>query len=181
MKITPPFNLLEWVDTHRDELKPPVGNRNLFKEATDYIVMVVAGPNARKDYHYNETEELFYQLEGTIEVHVQENGMKKTMKLGPGDLYLHPAGVPHSPVRHPGSIGLVVERRREHLNLKDGLLWYCEQCNHKLHEVYFTLRDIEQDFLPHFRHFYNSQALRTCERCGTVMEADERFVAKPSP
>jgi 3-hydroxyanthranilate 3,4-dioxygenase len=30
--------------------------------------MVVAGPNARKDYHYNETEELFYQLEGSIKL-----------------------------------------------------------------------------------------------------------------
>jgi 3-hydroxyanthranilate 3,4-dioxygenase len=34
--------------------------------------MVVAGPNARKDYHYNETEELFYQLEGSIKVVIQE-------------------------------------------------------------------------------------------------------------
>lgn len=178
MKINPPFNLQEWIDANREQLKPPVGNRNLYKEAKDYIVMVVAGPNARKDYHYNETEELFYQLEGHIEVHVQEDGNKRTLKLGPGDMYLHPAKVPHSPVRHAGSIGLVVERRREHLDLKDGLLWYCDNCNHKLHEVYFTLNDIEKDFLPHFESFYNSEELRTCDRCGTVMEADPRFTVK---
>lgn len=177
MKILPPFNLSQWIDAHRDELKPPVGNRNLYKEAGDYIVMIVAGPNARKDYHYNETEELFYQLEGNIEVHVQEEGKKKTLKLGPGDMYLHPARVPHSPERHANSIGLVIERRRDHLNLKDGLLWYCENCNHKLHEVYFTLKDIEKDFLPHFKQFYNSTDLRTCDRCGSIMEADERFTS----
>ena len=64
--VRKPFNLQAWIDEHRDELKPPVGNRNLYKDAGDYIVMMVAGPNARKDYHYNETEELFYQLEGDI-------------------------------------------------------------------------------------------------------------------
>ena len=175
MDILPPFNLTQWIEEHRDELKPPVGNKNLYKEATDYIVMVVGGPNARNDYHYNETEELFYQIEGEIEVHVQQNGEKKTLKLGPGDMYLHPAKVPHSPVRHAGSIGLVVERKREHLNLRDGLLWYCEACNHKLHEVYFTLEDIETDFLPYFKEFYGSEELRTCDRCGTLMEADPRF------
>jgi 3-hydroxyanthranilate 3,4-dioxygenase len=175
MEIRPPFNLQNWIESHREELKPPVGNRNLYREAEDYIVMVVAGPNARKDYHYNETEELFYQLEGKIEVHVQVSGEKKILTLGPGDMYLHPAKVPHSPVRHPGSIGLVIERRREDLGLRDGLLWYCDNCNHKLHEVYFTLKDIEKDFLPHFEHFYNSESLRTCDRCGTVMETDKRF------
>jgi len=84
MSIKPPFNLTTWIAENRALLKPPVGNKNLYKEAGDYIVMIVAGPNARKDYHYNETEELFYQLEGTIEVHIQEDGEKKTMKLGPG-------------------------------------------------------------------------------------------------
>ena len=77
MAIAPPFNLTKWIEENRDTLKPPVGNRNLYKDAGDYIVMIVAGPNARKDYHYNETEELFYQLEGEIEVHIQEDGEKK--------------------------------------------------------------------------------------------------------
>ena len=176
MAIQAPFNLTQWIEENRDLLKPPVGNKNLYKDAGDYIVMIVAGPNARKDYHYNETEELFYQIEGTIEVHIQEEGKKRTMKLGPGDMYLHPAYVPHSPVRHEGSIGLVIERKRKGTGMKDGLLWHCDNCNHKLHEVHFELQDIEKDFLGHFKHFYGSEELRTCSECGTVMEADKRFV-----
>lgn len=176
MAIQKPFNLYQWLDKNREALKPPVGNKNLYKDAGDYIVMVVAGPNARKDYHYNETEELFFQLEGEIEVHIQEDGQKKIMPLGPGDMYLNPAGVPHSPVRKAGSIGLVVERKRKGTGMDDGLLWFCDSCNHKLHEVRFELEDIEKDFLKHFRHFYGSEALRTCDNCGTVMEKDERFV-----
>ena len=175
MPIKAPFNLQEWISEHRDTLKPPVGNKNLYKDAGDYIVMIVAGPNARKDYHYNETEELFYQLEGTIEIHIQEDGEKTTMKLGPGDMYLHPAKVPHSPVRHEGSIGLVVERKRADMKVDDGLLWFCDNCNHKLYEAYFTLEDIEKDFLEHFEHFYSSDVLRTCTNCGTVMPVDPRF------
>jgi 3-hydroxyanthranilate 3,4-dioxygenase len=177
MAIKRPFNLLKWVDENRELLKPPVGNKNLYRQADDYIVMIVAGPNARKDYHYNETEELFYQLEGHIKVVIQEDGVRKEMELGPGDMYLHPARVPHSPVRSAGSIGLVVERKRDHLDVKDGLLWFCDNCNNKLHEVYFPLHDIEKDFLQHFKHFYGSKELRTCDKCGEVMEADERFVA----
>jgi 3-hydroxyanthranilate 3,4-dioxygenase len=175
MSISKPFNLTKWIKDNRDLLKPPVGNKNLYKDSGDYIVMIVGGPNARKDYHYNETEELFYQLEGHIEVHIQEDGKKKTMALGPGDMYLHPAKVPHSPVRHEGSIGLVIERKRINLDIQDGLLWYCDHCNHKLHDVYFPLEDIEKDFLRHFKDFYSNTSLRTCNNCGEVMPVDERF------
>ncbi len=176
MKIQAPFNLNKWIEANRDLLKPPVGNKNLYKDAGDYIVMIVAGPNARKDYHYNETEELFYQLEGTIEVHIQENGQKRTMELGPGDMYLHPAKVPHSPVRHKDSIGLVIERKRKELPMDDGLLWFCDNCNTKLHEVYFKLEDIEVDFLKHFKAFYGNEKLRTCNNCNEIMPVDQRFV-----
>ena len=175
MAIQKPFNLNQWIKDNRALLKPPVGNKNLYKEAGDYIVMIVGGPNARKDYHYNETEELFYQLEGNIQVHIQEDGVKKTMELGPGDMYLHPAKVPHSPVRGENSIGLVIERNRKKLNVNDGLLWFCDTCNEKLHEVYFPLNDVETDFFKHFKDFYGSEDLRTCKCCKTVMEVDKRF------
>jgi hypothetical protein len=52
----------------------------------------------------------------------------------------------------------------------------CESCNHKLHEVYFELNDIEKTLflilntLSHWRW--------ELVKCGTVMETDPRFVAK---
>ena len=91
MAILKPFNLSQWIEDNRHLLKPPVGNKNLYVESDDYIVMIVAGPNARKDYHYNETEELFYQLEGNIKVVIQEGGERKEMELKAGDMYLNPA------------------------------------------------------------------------------------------
>ncbi len=176
MSVMKPFNLNQWLEANRDKLKPPVGNKNLYPEGEDYIVMVVAGPNARKDYHYNETEELFYQLEGNITVRIQDDGRPVDMRLGPGDMFLLPAKVPHSPMREEGSIGLVIERVRKNTDYKDGLQWYCEKCNNLLHEVYFKLLDIEKDFLPRFKEFYGSEALRSCSSCGHVMESDPRFV-----
>jgi 3-hydroxyanthranilate 3,4-dioxygenase len=177
MAIPAPFNLNQWMDEHRHLLKPPVGNKNIYLDSKDFIVMIVGGPNARKDYHYNETEEFFYQLEGTAKIIIQEEGERKEFILNAGDMYLHPAKTPHSPVRSENSVGLVIERKRAGKGFTDGLLWFCDQCNHKLHEVYFELHDIEKDFLPHFKHFYNSESLKTCTKCGTIMEADKRFEA----
>lgn len=91
MEIRKPFNVFDWLDKHRSELKPPVANRNLFPDAEDFIVMVVAGPNARKDYHYNETEEWFFQLEGDITVRIQENGKPVDVPIRQGEIFLLPA------------------------------------------------------------------------------------------
>ena len=173
--IRRPFNLQKWIDEHRDELKPPVGNRNLYKDAGDYIVMIVAGPNARKDYHYNETEELFYQIEGDINVRIQENGKAVDIPIKEGEMFLLPAKVPHSPMRSEGSIGLVVELKRTGTE-RDGLMWFCDNCNTKLHDTYFKLTNIEKDFLPRFKEFYGSENMRKCPNCGSVMAADQRFV-----
>ncbi|MBL7859073.1 MAG: 3-hydroxyanthranilate 3,4-dioxygenase [Cyclobacteriaceae bacterium] len=176
MAIRRPFNLKRWITENRDLLKPPVGNKNLYADAGDYIVMIVGGPNARKDYHFNETEELFYQLEGDITVTIQEDGKAVEIPIKEGDMFLLPARVPHQPSRPAGTVGLVIECKREDENMLDGLQWYCEKCNNKLHEYKFHLTNIEKDFIPRFREFYGSTALRTCKACGNVMEADPRFV-----
>lgn len=176
MPIRRPFNLKQWINDNRDLLKPPVGNKNLYADAGDYIVMIVGGPNARKDYHYNETEELFYQLEGQINVRIQEDGKPVDIPIKEGEMFLLPSNVPHRPERPAGTVGLVIECKREDVNMLDGLIWYCENCNNKLHEYRFHLENIEKDFLPRFREFYGSKELRTCSACGTVMESDPRFV-----
>ncbi len=176
MYIKRPFNLKGWIAEHRDLLKPPIGNKNLYADAGDYIVMVVGGPNARKDYHWNETEELFYQVEGDIEVGIQENGKAVTIPIKEGEMFLLPRRTPHQPRREAGTVGLVIEVKRDDRELEDGLQWYCEKCNNLLHEYRFVLHNIEQDFLPRFKAFYTSVDLRTCTKCGHVMDADKRFM-----
>ena len=171
-----PFNLDKWINENRDLLKPPVGNKNLYVEAGDFIVMIVGGPNARKDFHYNESEEFFYQLEGEITVRIQLEGKAKDIKIKEGEIFLLPANVPHSPVRGENTVGLVIEKVRKGTDLTDGLMWFCDECNHKLHEFRFPLEDIEHDFLSRFRKFYASEELRTCDSCGHMMETDPRFI-----
>jgi len=168
MAIQRPFPLQSWLDEHRHLLKPPVANKQIWQNA-EFIVMAVGGPNARKYFHYNEGEEFFYQLEGEITVWIQEDGKKVGIPLKAGDVFLLPARVPHSPARTEGSLGLVIERRRQ-AQEKDGLLWFCEQCNHLLFEAYFPLTNIEQDFKAVFDRFYGSKELRTCQSCGFEME-----------
>jgi 3-hydroxyanthranilate 3,4-dioxygenase len=176
MPVRRPFNLKQWIQDNRDLLKPPVGNKNLYADAGDYIVMIVGGPNARKDFHFNETEELFYQLEGDINVRIQEDGKPVDIPIREGEMFLLPASIPHRPERPANTVGLVIETKRPEKDIEDGLIWYCENCNNKLHEYRFHLDNIEKDFLPRFREFYGSKELRTCKKCGTVMEADARFV-----
>lgn len=175
MAISRPFNLQKWIDDNRDLLRPPVGNKNLYVDSGDYIVMIVGGPNARKDYHYNETEELFYQLQGDINVRIQEDGEAVDIPIKQGEMFLLPAKIPHSPMRGENTIGLVIEMKREKDNT-DGLMWFCDNCNTKLHDTYFHLNNVEKDFLPKFREYYASEDKRTCSSCGHIMETDPRFI-----
>ncbi len=169
MAIAAPINLQNWIDEHRHLLKPPVGNQQVFKLNKDFIVMVVGGPNSRNDFHYNEGEELFYQLEGTITLKIIEDDAVRDIILGPGDMFLLPPQTPHSPRRGPNTIGLVVERYREPAE-KDGFMWFCEKCGNKLYEEFIPVNDIVKDLPLVMNKFQSSLDLRTCKRCGTVSE-----------
>ncbi|KPQ15549.1 MAG: 3-hydroxyanthranilate 3,4-dioxygenase NbaC [Algoriphagus marincola HL-49] len=169
MALSSPFNFKKWIDDNRHLLKPPVGNQQVYKGNDDFIVMVVGGPNARKDYHYEEGEEFFYQLEGDMVLKVIEDGKTKDISIKEGEIFLLPPRVPHSPQRPANTVGLVMERYRRP-GEKDGFLWFCENCNHKLHEEYVELTDIVNQLPPIMERFWSSDELRTCKKCGTYME-----------
>lgn len=169
MAIAKPFNFQKWIEENRHLLKPPVGNKQVFHANEDFIVMVVGGPNSRKDYHYDEGEELFYQIEGDIVVKIIEDGKPVDIHIQQGEMFLLPPRVPHSPQRGPNTVGLVIERYRKE-GENDGFLWFCEKCGSKLHETYFELSDIETQLPKVMKEFYDSELLRTCKECGTVMQ-----------
>jgi len=163
------FNFKKWIDEHRHLLKPPVMNQVVYKDNDDFIVMVVGGPNKRKDFHYNETEEFFYQLEGNIVVKIVEDGKIVDVPINEGDIFLLPARVPHSPRRTEGSVGLVMEIKRQK-EVLDAFQWYCENCSHLLYEEKLPVQDIVKDLPVVMDRFYASEDLRTCKKCGAVME-----------
>ena len=173
MPIQKPFNFKTWIDENRHLLKPPVGNQQVYKGNEDYIVMVVGGPNARKDYHYNETEEFFYQVEGDITLKIMEDGQPVDIQIKEGEIFLLPPKVPHSPQRPENTVGLVMELYRKH-NEKDGFMWFCENCGNKIYEEYFPLEDIVAQLPPIMNRFYESEENRKCDNCGVVMEPPQK-------
>lgn len=174
MPIAGAFNFRQWIDEHRHLLKPPVGNVQVWED-TEFIVMVVGGPNSRKDYHYNEGEEFFFQLEGDVVIKIIDAGVPRDIPIKEGEIFLLPPRVPHSPQRGPNTVGLVIERKRETKEL-DGFLWYCERCGNKLYEEYEYVTDIVKQLPPIFDRFYNTPEHCTCDKCGTVMQRPQKKI-----
>ncbi len=174
--ILPPINFKKWIDDNRHLLKPPVGNQVVYKD-TEFIIMVVGGPNARKDFHYNEGEEFFYQIEGDMTLPIIEDGKVRNVEIKEGEIFLLPPRVPHSPQRGPNTVGLVIERMRKEDEL-DACMWFCENCNNELHKATFPLEDIVSQLSKLLDEFYSNDDLRTCNKCGTVMEVPELKTAE---
>ncbi len=170
--LSAPFNLKTWIQEHRHLLKPPVGNKMVWKDA-EFLVMVVGGPNQRKDFHIEEGEEFFYQIEGDITVRIIEDGKPRDIEIKEGDIFLLPPRVPHSPQRPANSVGMVIERVRKPGEL-DHLRWYCEGCGEVLHDAEFQLEDLGKQLKPIIEDYYADDSLRTCKSCGDVMQVPER-------
>jgi 3-hydroxyanthranilate 3,4-dioxygenase len=168
MKPLTAFNLRRWIDEHRPLLRPPVGNKCLFRDS-DFIVMVVGGPNSRKDFHVDPGEEFFYQLEGDMLLRTVQQGRIVDVPIREGEVLLLPPLVPHSPQRYRDTVGLVVERQRREGEL-DAFQWYCERCEALLYDEKLALTDIETQFPPLFERFYGNPENLLCRRCGARME-----------
>ena len=172
MATLSPYNLKAWVEENRDQLKPPVGNKMIWQD-TEFLVMVVGGPNRRKDFHVNEGEEFFYQIEGDITLRIREDAGSRDIPIREGEIFLLPPRVPHSPQRPENTVGMVVERVRKTGEL-DHLVWFCEGCGKTLHDASFQLQDLGMQLKPVIEGFYADEALRTCKSCGAVMQVPGR-------
>jgi len=163
------FNLKGWIDENRHLLKPPMLGKPVWRDR-DFIVMILAGPIARNDYHINPYEEFFYQLEGNMTLKTVQDGAIKDIPIPEGNVFLLPSGIPHSPQRpEPGSIGLVVERYRGP-GAADAFEWYCESCVTPVHHCELQLDDFvtERDRL--FNEYYDGIAKNgVCPGCGEKM------------
>lgn len=166
MTMLPPIPFMRWIEENRHQLKPPLGNKVLYKDS-EFIIMVVGGPNARADFHISDSEEFFYMIEGSMVLRVEEDGVIRDIPIREGEIFLLAAGVPHSPQRGPDSIGLVIERQRREGEL-DGVRWYCENCHNVLYEEFFALYDIVEQLRAIVEKFHFTPALHTCVKCGTV-------------
>lgn len=166
--MLPPINLQQWIEDHKEQLKPPVCNQQVYG-AGDFIIMVIGGPNSRKDYHDDPGEEFFYQLKGDMLLRIIEHGRPRDIPIKEGELFLLPARVHHSPQRFADTIGMVIERKRQPGEL-DGFVWYCDHCHAKLHEETLPLKNIVQDLPPIFNRFWSSEAHRKCGNCGEILQ-----------
>lgn len=162
------FNLQRWIDENKDKLKPPVGNAQVWEDG-EFMVTVVGGPNQRRDYHDDPTEEFFYQLKGDIFLRIMQQPGQPPVEIPirEGEVFLLPKHVRHSPQRQADTIGLVIEMPRPDGTV-DAFEWYCPNCHNLVHRAEVRLKSIVRDLPPLFERFYGSEELRRCKNCGTV-------------
>ena len=165
MSLFNTINLKNWIEENKDLLKPPVGNKCVWKDR-NFIVMVIGGPNNRDDYHINADEEFFYQINGDICLkYIDSDGNFSELEIKEGDIYLLPAKVPHSPQRPEGSIGMVIEKNRLPKQ-NDGFAWFCRKCQNKLYDHYIHVSNIETQLPLVFDEYYSNEEHTTCKKCG---------------
>ncbi|MGE5219589.1 MAG: 3-hydroxyanthranilate 3,4-dioxygenase [Chloroflexota bacterium] len=159
------FNLQQWIDENRADW----GQRRVIWQDSDFIAFVTRGPNRRKDFHINPGDEIFYQLEGDLNLHYMDNDRHQLAVLKAGDMFLLPRRIPHSPRRAEGSWTLVVERTRAQ-NERDRFIWPCEKCGNKLYETEVRFDDPGDAVKRATDSLKSDPALATCNQCGSILD-----------
>ena len=159
------FNLQNWIDANRGDW----GQRRVIWQDSDFIAFVTRGPNRRKDYHINPGDEIFYQLEGELNLHYLRNTQHEVAVLKAGDVFLMPKHTPHSPRRADGSWTYVVERTRSKQEI-DRFIWPCEKCGNQLYATEVRFDDPSDAVNEATAALKADLKLATCKKCGEVLE-----------
>lgn len=166
MKPLVAFDLWKWVEENRGAFEPPVGNKVIWEDS-QFTAMIIRGPNARRDFHVDPSDEIFYMLKGDMILECMEGGQRRERVIREGEMCLVPALTPHSPHRPADTWGLVVEIKRRP-DQTESLVWFCDRCDATLHEVTMHVADIERELKAAIERFDASAELRTCRRCGYI-------------
>lgn len=138
-------------------------------------VMIVGGPNARTDYHINNTPEWFYQYKGRMLLkvidadHPSPTAPFRDIHIGEGEMFLLPPDVPHNPVRFADTVGIVLEQPRPEGSV-DRLRWYCQECRAQVHEKSFHCSDLGTQIKEAVNAFKEDEKARLCGKCGTLCD-----------
>src|SRR6266511_510250 len=76
MKPLLAFNLWQWVESHRQDFEPPVGNKVIWEDS-QFTAMIIHGPNARRDFHVDPSDEIFYMLKGDMVLEYMHDGKRQ--------------------------------------------------------------------------------------------------------
>src|SRR5262249_50765153 len=138
----------------------------------------IRGPNARRDFHVDPSDEIFYMLKGDMTLEYLEQGQRRTAIIREGEMLLVPALTPHAPHRPAETWGLGVEIKRTPAQ-RESLVWLCERCDAQLHQVTMQAADIEQDLRRAIEDFDASPERRRCPACGHMQPTRAPTPAKP--
>ncbi|KIE03409.1 3-hydroxyanthranilate 3,4-dioxygenase, partial [Metarhizium majus ARSEF 297] len=178
--LGPPVNLPKWLEENSHMLQPPINNYCVYND--DFTVMIVGGPNARTDYHINQTPEWFYQYRGAMMLKVVDDGTFRDIIIREGDMFLLPPNTPHNPVRFANTVGVVLEQRRPVESI-DRMRWYCASCDGGVvvHEAAFHCTDLGTQIKQAVEDFKNDETKRRCGECGQLADWAPKPGSIPDP
>jgi 3-hydroxyanthranilate 3,4-dioxygenase len=128
----------------------------------------------RFDFHREPGEEFFYQIQGSIELHLKpDNERRQVVTIREGEIFLCPGGLAHSPRRPEGSWGLVLERKRKG-DETEAFLWFCERCDEQVLTRSVVQGDTGAQVAAIYEAFNADPGSRTCKACGYVFPESPR-------